>query len=89
MNPKRLWERIQHGHVHNIDFNDFARLIEAFGFEFARQRGTSHQIYRHPSVAEKLNLQPLRDGSAKPYQVRDLASLVSRNQLRLKGEEDT
>jgi hypothetical protein len=76
MNPKRLWKRIQQGSVHNIDFDDFddfVRLVQAFGFDFERQRG-SHQIYRHPLVLEKLNLQPLRDGSAKPYQVRDLAS---------------
>lgn len=87
MNPRRLWERIKQGNVYNVDYGDFVRLVEAFGFEFKRQKG-SHQIYRHPSVEEKLNLQPLRDGSAKPYQVRDLASLVSRNQLRLRGEED-
>jgi hypothetical protein len=87
VNPKRLWKRIQQGSVHNIAFDDFVRLVQAFGFDFERQRG-SHQIYRHPLVVEKLNLQPLRDGSAKPYQVRDLASLVDRNDLRLKGEED-
>lgn len=87
MNPKRLWQRIQQGAVHNVDYKDFVRLVEAFGFEFKRQRG-SHQIYRHPHVAEKLNLQPLRDGSAKPYQVRDLASLVGKNRLTLEPKEE-
>lgn len=87
MNPKRLWERIQQGNVHNIDFKDFVRLVAAFGFEFKRQRG-SHQIYRHPRVEDKLNLQPLRDGSAKPYQVRAFASLVIQNGLTLDAEED-
>lgn len=77
MNPKRLWERIQQRHVHNIDFDDFVRLVQAFGFEFDRQQGTSDRIFRHPKVRQRLNLQPSRDGSAKAYQVREFASYVA------------
>lgn len=88
MNPKRLWERIQQGNVHNIAFNDFLRLIEAFGFEFVRQRGTSHRIYTRDDVEQPLNVQPQRDGSAKPYQVRQFKDLVTDYDLRLKGEAD-
>lgn len=87
MNPKRLWERIQQGHVHNIDFADFIRLVEAFGFGFDRQKGTSHRIFRHPKVVERLNLQPGRDGAAKPYQVREFARYVADYGLTLGGEE--
>lgn len=83
MNPKRLWERVQHGDVHNIAFSDFIRLIEAFGFEFDRQRGTSHQMYMRESVREAMNVQPNRDGSAKPYQVRQLKRLVQEYDLKL------
>lgn len=87
MNPKRLWARIQQGNVHNIDFKDFVRLITAFGFEFDRQHGTSHQLFRHPDVRQKVNIQPARDGSAKDYQVREFARHVAKHGLRLEGEE--
>lgn len=88
MNPKRLWERIQQGHVHNIDFSDFVQLIKAFGFEFDRQRGTSHQMYMRESVREAMNVQPNRDGSAKPYQVRQLKRLVQEYDLKLEDAAD-
>ena len=84
MNPKRLWERIQQGHVHNIDFADFCRLIEAFGFAFNRQEG-SHRIYIRDAVVERVNVQAMRDGSAKHYQVRQFRDLVKEYDLKLKG----
>ena len=84
MNPKRLWERIQQGHVHNIHFGDLCRLIEAFGFAFDRQEG-SHRIYVRDDVVERVNVQPMRDGSAKHYQVRQLRDLVKEYDLKLKG----
>lgn len=84
MNPKKLWQRIQQGHVHNIDFADFCRLIEAFGFGLDRQE-SSHQIYIRDAVAERVNVQPMRDGSAKHYQVRQFRALVKEYDLKLKG----
>lgn len=84
MNPKRLWQRIQQGNVHNIDFADFCRMIEAFGFAFDRQEG-SHQIYAHDAVAERVNVQTRRDGSAKHYQVRQFRDLVKEYDLKVKG----
>lgn len=84
MNPKRLWERIQQGHVHNIDFADFCRLIEAFGFGLDRQEG-SHRIYVRDAVVERVNVQPMKDGSAKHYQVRQFRDLVKEYDLKLKG----
>lgn len=87
MRPKRLWARIQRGHVQNIDFNDFETLLEAFGFKFARQSGSSHKIFLHPHIKERINVQPRRDGSAKPYQVRQLAQFVRGHGLKLNDEE--
>lgn len=85
MNPKRLWQRILQGHFHNIDFGDFCRLIEAFGFAFDRQQGTSHRLYRHSAVRDRMNVQPRRDGSAKHYQVQQLRDLVQEYDLELEG----
>lgn len=84
MNPKRLWDRIQQGHVHNIHFADFCRLIEAFGFDLDRQE-SSHRIYLRDAVVERVNVQPMRDGSAKHYQVRQFRDLVKEYDLKLKG----
>jgi predicted RNA binding protein YcfA (HicA-like mRNA interferase family) len=61
------------------------REAEALGFELDRTRG-SHHIYRHPTVRQRINLQPHR-GQAKPYQLRQLLDVVERHALRL--EEDT
>ena len=86
MNPKRLWQRVQQGSVHNIDFNDFVRLVEAFGFEYDHQRG-DHIYYRHPKVREILNLQERR-GQAKHYQVRELRDRVQGYDLELGGSDE-
>jgi hypothetical protein len=33
-------------------------------------------VYRHPSVSERLSVQPDHNGQAKPYQIRDLRRYV-------------
>lgn len=47
---------------------------EYAGFEFIRQRG-SHRIYRHHGLGRTLSVQDFR-GEAKPYQVRQLISII-------------
>ena len=62
----------------NISFEDLCHLLERLGFE-RRIRG-SHHIFRKQGVEEKINLQ--RDGSqAKPYQVRQVRSVILRYKL--------
>jgi len=55
MNPRRLFDRVARGSVANVGFSDMKRLVEAFGFELLRVRG-SHHIFGHQDVAELLNL---------------------------------
>ena len=69
----------------NIRFGEVVHLAEAFGFRLARVNG-SHHIFVHPALPELLNLQEV-NGKAKPYQVRQLARLVERYNLALKGTE--
>lgn len=69
------------GHLRNVGFKDFRRLVEAFGFQRMRTSG-SHVVYSHPDVAENLNLQPHRD-EAKPYQIRQFLALVEQYNLEL------
>ena len=82
--PARLLARIRRGAVSNVAFADLVRLVEALGFREAGGRG-SHRVFAHPTVAELINLQE-EHGQAKPYQVRQVATLVQRYDLRLKEE---
>lgn len=85
MGPHVLLDRLAHGQLTNVRFTDTQRLVEALGFELDRTRG-SHHIYRHPTIRQRINLQPHR-GQAKPYQLRQLLDVIERHALRL--EEDT
>ncbi|HET6812060.1 MAG TPA: type II toxin-antitoxin system HicA family toxin [Acidimicrobiales bacterium] len=68
-----------------MEFGDALRLVAALGFEELRVTG-SHHIYGRPGLAEQLNLQDRRS-KAKPYQLRQLASLVRRYNLSLEANE--
>jgi predicted RNA binding protein YcfA (HicA-like mRNA interferase family) len=81
--PERLLRRLKTGHMANVSFPDFQRLIEALGFELETIRG-SHHIYRHVEQVARLNLQPIK-GQAKPYQIRQLLALVEQYDLKLEG----
>lgn len=70
--------------VSNVTFPDLVRLVESLGFRAAGGRG-SHRVFSHPAVTELINLQEER-GQAKRYQVRQVASLVQRYDLRLEEE---
>jgi predicted RNA binding protein YcfA (HicA-like mRNA interferase family) len=62
----------------NIRFDDLRKLLERLGFE-ERIRG-SHHIFRKSGIQDKVNLQ--RDGNnAKPYQVRQVRSVIVRYKL--------
>jgi predicted RNA binding protein YcfA (HicA-like mRNA interferase family) len=80
VDPRKLLSRITRGSVANVDFGDFCRLVESFGFELVRTSG-SHHIYSHPELSELVNLQDV-GGQAKPYQIRQFLRLVERYGLR-------
>jgi predicted RNA binding protein YcfA (HicA-like mRNA interferase family) len=80
MNKKKLLEKILTGSK-NVSFNDFIALVEAFGFELARTRG-SHHIFQHAGIPEVLNLQN-SNGQVKPYQIRLFLQLVEQYNLKL------
>ena len=80
MNKHKLLGKILAGSK-NIRFNDFVTLVEAFGFELSRVRG-SHHIFEHPNVPDILNLQNHK-GQVKPYQIRQFLQLVEQYNLTL------
>jgi predicted RNA binding protein YcfA (HicA-like mRNA interferase family) len=68
----------------NISFAELVALLQHFGFEL--RRAGSHHIFSRGGVAEIVNLQPRRDGTAKPYQVKQVRQIITR--YRLAGEDD-
>jgi predicted RNA binding protein YcfA (HicA-like mRNA interferase family) len=80
MNKARLLEKILSG-SRNVRFGDFVALVEGFGFELSRVRG-SHHIFVHSDIPEILNLQE-HGGQVKPYQIRQFLQLVEQYDLKL------
>ena len=56
MEPRELLHRVTGGATTNVPFVDMQRLVEAFGFELLRVRG-SHHIYGRSGVVELVSLQ--------------------------------
>jgi len=63
----------------NLHFDDLCNLLKSLGFQ-ERIRG-SHRIYSKQSIADIINLQPARDGKAKPYQVSQVRRIIRQNNL--------
>ena len=61
-----------------IRFDDLCQVLESLGFE-ERVRG-SHHLFRKSGVEERINLQ--REGTnAKPYQVKQVRSVILKSKL--------
>jgi len=58
----------------NIRFQELSKLLIDFGFS-QRTKGDHHIFFRE-RVEEIINLQPLKDGKAKAYQVRQVRMLI-------------
>jgi predicted RNA binding protein YcfA (HicA-like mRNA interferase family) len=82
--PAKLLERLLAGHLANVAYPDFMRLVEALGFRLVRV-SASHRVYAHAAAAELLTIQPHR-GEAKPYQIRQLLELVEVYNLNIRGK---
>jgi hypothetical protein len=84
MRPAQVLNRTLRGEVANIDFVDLVNLVLALGFVEVGGRG-SHRVFARVGVKELINLQAER-GQAKPYQVRQIATVVRRYDLTLEDE---
>ncbi len=63
----------------NIRFQDLRRLVTGFGFN-ERIKGNHHIFYKE-DVEEIINLQPLKDGKAKAYPVKQVREIVLKYRL--------
>jgi hypothetical protein len=68
----------------NVAFAELVALLRHLGFSM-RMAG-SHHIFSRNGVTEILNLQPRRDGTAKPYQVKQVRQMITR--YRIVGEDN-
>jgi len=68
----------------NIKFDDLKKLILRFGFD-CRIKG-DHHIFTKEGIAEIINLQPLKDGKAKAYQVKQVRNLILKYKLHKGGK---
>jgi len=58
----------------NIRFQELSKLLIDFGFSQITKG--DHHIFFRERVEEIINLQPLKDGKAKAYQVRQVRMLI-------------
>ena len=65
----------------NIKFQDLRNFLLHYGFS-ERIRG-DHYIFTRENVIEIINLQPLKDGKAKAYQVKQVRKLFLQYKLHL------
>jgi hypothetical protein len=63
----------------NIRFQDLTKLLNNFGFS-ARIKG-DHHIYYRQGIEEIINLQPLKGGKAKAYQVKQVRVIIFKYKL--------
>ena len=79
MSRGKTLDRVMSGSADaSIRFEQLCALLEELGFE-ARVRG-SHHIFRRAGIEEMINLQST-GGHAKPYQVRQVRSVILKYRL--------
>jgi hypothetical protein len=63
----------------NIRFSDIRTLIAGLGF-VERLKG-DHHIFTKEGITEIINIQPLKDGKAKAYQVKQMRNIILKYKL--------
>jgi len=72
---KKILEKVLSGlSEKNIRFDELKKLIEDLDID-CRIKGNNH-IFTKKGVAEIVNLKPLKNGKAKPYQVKQVRQLI-------------
>jgi len=77
---KKTLEKILSGLADkNIRFQDLRKLLKDFGFS-ERIKGDHHIFYKE-GIVEIINLQPLKDGKSKAYQVKQVRGTILKYKL--------
>jgi predicted RNA binding protein YcfA (HicA-like mRNA interferase family) len=64
----------------NIRFDELRKVLLNLGFE-ERVKG-DHYIFTKNGVIEIINIQPLKDGKAKSYQVKQIRNIILKYKLQ-------
>ena len=74
---QKLLDRILRGRADaNIHFDDLRGLLMRLGFQLIRISG-SHHIYAKNDIPEIIDIQPLKDGKAKSYQIKQVRMILT------------
>ena len=68
----------------NIRFRDLTSLLD--NLEFSSRTKGDHYIFYKTGIEEIINLQPLRNGKAKAYQVRQVRTIILKYKLHKEDE---
>ena len=72
---KKLIQKILSGlSDKNIRFEDLRKLL--LSLDFTQRTKGDHYIFTRTTMEEIINLQPLRDGKAKAYQVKQVRNII-------------
>jgi len=69
----------------NIRFGDLSKLVLSIGFN-KRVKGNHHIFYKD-GLIEIINLQPLKNGKAKVYQVKQVRNIILKYKLHKGGKD--
>ena len=67
----------------NIRFSELREILLDLGFA-ERVKG-DHHIFSKDKIVEIINIQPLRNGKAKAYQVKQVRNLILKYKLHKEG----
>lgn len=85
MNKDKILDKVLSGiNDRNIRFQDLRNFLIQYGFS-ERIRG-DHHIFTKEHIFEIINLQPLKGGKAKPYQVKQIRNLFIKYKFHLKED---
>lgn len=76
------WDKVLHRVLSgrsdaNTEFDDLCGLLERLGYNH-KIKG-DHHIFRLVGQVDIINIQPRKDGKAKPYQVEQVRDILARN----------
>ena len=63
----------------NIKFSDLRKLI--LNLDFSERIKGSHHIFFNKNITEIINLQSLKNGKAKAYQVKQVRNIIMKYEL--------
>ena len=62
----------------NVKFSKLEKICNHY-FGVARQRGTSHVVYKMPWLGDpRVNIQKGKNGEAKPYQIKQVVAAIDK-----------